>query len=160
MIGHLYFRGLGEVMSMDDAMIDSLPYIIHETRSRALKQVLLDKLEKSFLHKERLQRLFLIHDYIPEGIANDNFVAQLDLLKERLHGEKQYDEDIASLLHSLSHTEVSTYHMLADWAEMMREDIDADLLHQSLEEEEEFDNRLASLELRMTRDDAKQALAH
>jgi ferritin-like metal-binding protein YciE len=144
----LYLLELSDLYSAEKQIVKALPKMIDKTESPELRQALENHLEETHGHVERLEQVFEMHGESPqkekckgmEGVLaeGDEFVGKDATPAVR-------DAAIISAAQRVEHYEMAAYGTVRTWAEQLGYDKAAEVLQETLDEEEAADEKLTDI---------------
>lgn len=139
-----FLHELMDVYDAEQQILKALPKMSEAAEHEELKEMFEEHLEETEGQVERLQKVFEI---IGEKAKAKKCKGMQGLIKE---GEDAISEEMgdAALIASaqkVEHYEIATYGSLHSWARLLGEDDAADLLEETLDEEEATDEKLTQI---------------
>lgn len=144
----LFEAGLREVYCAETAVLALLPKMSDKASSTALRVALDDHLRETELHIARLEQVFARLDRQPSSRdcpAIAGLIAETEALIAQARDPEVLDAGLIGCAQAIEHFEMARYATLIVWAERLDMIELADILEDSLEEEETADERLAEL---------------
>jgi len=151
-----FLTELGDIYDAEKQLLKALPKMALAAEHEELKESFLSHLAQSEEHVRRLEEVFeLLGDKPPSQKCK----AMQGLIAE---SEGRIDEDLgdASLIcaaQKIEHYEIATYGCLRTWAKLLDHDDAANLLEETLDEETDADEHLASVAVQIVNLDASEA---
>ena len=144
----LYIEELRDLYNAENQLVKALPKMAKHASHQELKQAFEDHLEQTKEHVERLDEIFKRLDERPTGKTCKGMKGLIEEGSEIL--EKDGDESVldAALIGAaqrVEHYEIAGYGTVRTFANMLGENEAAELLQQTLQEEEETDKKLTEL---------------
>lgn len=144
----LFLHELKDVYSAEKQLVKTLPKVAKKASAPELKQAIEEHLSQTEEHVSRLEQVFEMLEEKPKAMKCKGMEGILEEGDEalKLKGTPEaLDAAIIMAAQKVEHYEIASYGSLATWADMMgRRDIKK-LLGQTLEEEEETDQKLTDL---------------
>jgi ferritin-like metal-binding protein YciE len=144
----LYVEELKDLYSAENQLVKALPKMAKTATSDELREGFEEHLEQTKEHVQRLQEIF---DKLGEKATGKKCMGMEGLIKEgsEVMGDDfedaVMDAAIISAAQRVEHYEMAGYGSVIAYAEILGEDEAASLLKQTLEEEEETDEKLTEL---------------
>lgn len=139
---------LRDVLSAEKQLVKALPKMAKGAHNEELKTAIEQHLEETKTHVERLEEVFKSLDLTARAKKCDAMEGLLEegssLLEEKAEPEV-LDALIIAASQKVEHYEIATYGTLCTWAKLLGHDTALDLLKQTLNEEEETDEKLTEL---------------
>ncbi|MBV9868839.1 MAG: ferritin-like domain-containing protein [Abitibacteriaceae bacterium] len=139
---------LQDLLSAETQLTQALPKLAEKATHPELKAAFQEHLEQTKGHVERLNQAFKLLGKSPESKTCE---AMKGLIKE---GQSVMEEDAApnvmdafliAAAQKVEHYEIASYGTVCTWAETIGNEELADLLGETLDEEEETDDKLTEL---------------
>lgn len=139
-----FLHELMDVYDAEQQILKALPKMSEAAEHEELKEMFEEHLEETEGQVERLRKVF---EVIGEKAKAKKCKGMQGLIKE---GEDAINEEMgdAALIASaqkVEHYEIATYGSLHSWARLLGEDDAADLLEETLDEEEATDEKLTQI---------------
>ncbi len=139
-----FLAELEEIYDAENQLIKALPKMAEAATHEELKDAFLSHLAETEEHVRRLEKIF---DILGEKAAARKSKAMQSLIIE---GSELAEEDFgdASLIcasQKIEHYEIASYGCLRSWAQLLDMDDPANLLEETLDEENAADEHLTSL---------------
>ena len=144
----LFLHQLKDTYFAENAIIKALPKLADAARSEELKGAFRLHLEETKKQVERLDRVFEIVGEKPEGVeckAIQGIIAEGDEVLENFGGGDAIDAGLISAAQAVEHYEITRYGTMLAWAKQLGLDDAAELLKETLVEEENTDEILSEL---------------
>jgi ferritin-like metal-binding protein YciE len=139
---------LRDLYHAENQILKALPKMVKAASSPNLKDGLEEHLEQTREHIERLERIFKDLDANPRGKTCKGLEGIIEegaeLLRENAEADVK-DAGLVAVVQKIEHYEMAGYGCARTWARQLGHDHIADLLQQTLEEEELTDERLTLL---------------
>ena len=144
----LFLHELKDVYSAEKQLIKALPKVARKASAPELKQAIEEHLSQTEEHASRLEQIFEMFEEKPKAMKCKGMEGILEEGEEamKLKGTPEaLDAALIMAAQKVEHYEIASYGSLATWADIMgRKDVKK-LLGQTLEEEEETDQKLTDL---------------
>lgn len=144
----LYIEELRDLYNAENQLVKALPKMAKAASSPELQQAFEDHLEQSKEHIERLDEIFEKLDKKPTGKTCHGMKGLVEEGSEII-GEKGedfvIDAGLIAAAQKVEHYEIASYGTVRAWAEMLGDDDAAELLLQTLDEEDETDKKLTEM---------------
>lgn len=144
----LFVHQLKDTYFAENAIIKALPKLADAARSEELKGAFQLHLEETRNQVERLDRVFEIVGEKPEGVeckAIQGIIAEGEEVVENFGGGDAIDAGLISAAQAVEHYEITRYGTMLAWAKQLGLDDAAELLKETLVEEENTDEILSEL---------------
>ena len=146
----LYVEGLRDLYSAENQIVKALPKLQKGATSPELKDAFTAHLEQSKEHVARLERICEELSISPKGKhckGMEGLLAEgADLLAEDAHPDVM-DAGLISSAQHVEHYEIAGYGTMRTYAQLLGHDSQAELLGDTLKEEEQTDQLLTGLSL-------------
>ena len=139
-----FIEELKDLYDAEKQITKALPKMAKAAENEELKEAFETHLEETEGQIERLERVFELFDETPKGKkckAMDGLVAEGRELIE----EEEGDAALICAAQKIEHYEIASYGSLVSWARLLGEDEAADILEETLGEEEQADEKLTDL---------------
>ena len=139
-----FIEELKDLYDAEKQITKALPKMAKAAEHEELKEAFETHLEETEGQIERLERVFELFDETPKGKkckAMDGLVAEGRELIE----EEEGDAALICAAQKIEHYEIASYGSLVSWARLLGEDEAADILEETLGEEEQADEKLTDL---------------
>ena len=144
----LFLHQLKDTYFAENAILKALPKMADAARSPELKGAFGVHLEETRKQVERLDSVFELLGAKPEGVeckAILGIIAEGDEVAEEFGGDDALDAGLIAAAQAVEHYEITRYGTLLAWAEQLGMDEAAELLRETLVEEENTDELLSEL---------------
>lgn len=144
----LFVHGLKDIYYAEKKSKKTLSTMAQKATDADLTSYLQEHAQRSDTHIERLDRVFEIIGEKAEGVeckAMDGILAECEHLMQDVSDPETMDAAIVFCEQAIEHYEITRYGSLATFAERLGFSEAADLLGETLGEEEETDKRLSVL---------------
>jgi ferritin-like metal-binding protein YciE len=144
----LFEATLKDVYYAEATILKALPKMIKAVKSPELKAAFQAHLEETKGQVGRLDKVFKLIGVKPEGKKCPVIVGLVEECEEIIEEAKDDDVRDAGVLacgQAVEHYEISRYGTLRAWAERLEMEDAVALLHETLEEEKEADQKLSGL---------------
>ncbi len=145
---HLLIHELKDVYNAEKQLVKALPKVAKKASAPELKQAIEEHLEQTEEHVSRLEEVFEMLGQSAKSVKCKGMEGILEEGEEALKMKGSPDTLDAAIIMSaqkVEHYEIAAYGSLATWADMLgRKDIKR-VLGQTLEEEEQTDEKLTKL---------------
>jgi ferritin-like metal-binding protein YciE len=144
----LYVDELKDLLNAENQLVKALPKMAKAANSEELQQAFEEHLEQTKGHVQRLEEVFSM---LGEKASGKKCMGMEGLIKE---GSEMMQEDfegdvmdaaLISAAQRVEHYEIAAYGTVCAFAEQLGESEQASLLHETLEEEKETDQKLTDL---------------
>jgi len=144
----LFLHQLKDTYFAENAIIKALPKLAEAARSEELRGAFGVHLEETRKQVQRLDEVFKLVGEKPEGVeckAILGIIAEGDEVIEEFGGSDAIDAGLISAAQAVEHYEITRYGTLLAWAEQLELPDAAELLKETLVEEENTDELLSEL---------------
>jgi ferritin-like metal-binding protein YciE len=144
----LFHETLKDIYFAEKKILTALPKMAKAAHSEELAAAFEKHAEETEAQVERLEQVFEMMDKQPRGKNCPAILGLIEEGQEVMHDFKESDALDAGLLagaQAVEHYEISRYGTLIAWAKQMGMDDAANLLEQTLAEEEKTDKSLTKL---------------
>jgi ferritin-like metal-binding protein YciE len=144
----LFLHQLKDTYFAENAIIKALPKLAEAAQSEELKGAFGVHLEETRNQVKRLDQVFKLIGQKPEGVecqAIQGIIAEGDEVIEEFGGGEAIDAGLISAAQAVEHYEIARYGTLLAWAKQLELDEAADLIEETLVEEENTDELLSEL---------------
>jgi ferritin-like metal-binding protein YciE len=141
----VFIEELGDLYSAENQLIKALPKMAKAAQSQELKDAFSAHLGETENHVERLQQVFEIFSKPPRGRKCKGMEGLIDEAKEVISenkGTAAIDAALICAAQKVEHYEIAAYGCLRTWAKILDNQQAAELLQQTLQEEESADEKL------------------
>jgi ferritin-like metal-binding protein YciE len=144
----LYVDELKDLWSAETQITKALPKMMKAATNPKLKRAFNTHLKQTERHIKRLERIFKELDESPRGkkcVGMEGLIKEgQELIKEKPEAEV-LDAGLIAAAQHVEHYEMAGYGCVRTWARQMGEDRQAELLQETLDEEEQTDRLLTEL---------------
>jgi ferritin-like metal-binding protein YciE len=144
----LYVDELKDLWSAETQITKALPKMMKAATNSKLKKAFNTHLKQTERHIKRLERIFKELDESPRGkkcVGMEGLIKESqELIKEKPDADV-LDAGLISAAQHVEHYEMAGYGTVRTWARQMGEDRQAELLQETLDEEEQTDRLLTDL---------------
>jgi|SRR5665213_433024 len=144
----LFLDELADMHDAENRISKALPKLAQAAASEELKEALLEHLEETKGHIEKVKQVFAAFD---EKAKSKECKATVGLLEEGDEIAKENKDEptvnaaIISACQKVEHYEIASYGTLVEWAKLLDNDEAVSLLKEILEEEKSADEKLSEL---------------
>lgn len=149
-LNDLFEETLKDVYFAENAILKALPKMAAKATSKDLKAAFKEHTEQTEGQVERLNKIFKLIGKKPEGKecpALKGLVEETEELMGEAKNADVLDAGLIGCAQAVEHYEIARYGTLSAWAEQLKMEEAATLLEETLEEEEETDEKLSELAL-------------
>lgn len=153
----LFESTLKDVYYAEATILKALPKMIKAVKSEDLKTAFGDHLEETKVHVTRLNEVFKLIEVTPEGKkcpVIEGLVKECEDLIADAEDDDVRDAGVLACGQAVEHYEITRYGTLRAWAERLELEDVVELLHETLEEEKEADQKLSDLAYAAINEDA------
>ena len=139
-----FIEELKDLYDAEKQITKALPKMAKAAEHDELREAFETHLEETENQIERLEKVFELFDETPKGKkckAMEGLVAEGKELIE----EEEGDAALICAAQKVEHYEIASYGSLISWARLLGEDEAADLLEETLAEEEQADEKLTDI---------------
>jgi ferritin-like metal-binding protein YciE len=144
----LYVDELKDLWSAETQITKALPKMMKAASNPKLKKAFNTHLKQTERHVKRLERIFKELDESPRGkkcVGMEGLIKEgQELIKEKPQADV-LDAGLIAAAQHVEHYEIAGYGCVRTWARQMGEDRQAELLQETLDEEEQTDRLLTEL---------------
>ena len=144
----LYIDQLQQLHSVETQITDALPQMIDAATDTRLKQGLQSHLQETRVHVQRVEQILNQLDGKVDSKKSKGIAALIaegeDVIKDATDDSVR-DAGIIAAAQKVEHYEMAAYGTVRNWAEILGQDNQADLLDKTLEEEKHADALLTSI---------------
>jgi ferritin-like metal-binding protein YciE len=144
----LYVAELKDLWSAENQITKALPKMIKAATNPKLKKAFNTHLKQTERHVKRLERIFKGLEESPRGkkcVGMEGLIKEgAELIKEKPEPEV-LDAGLIAAAQHIEHYEIAGYGCVRTWARQLGEDRHAELLQETLNEEERTDKLLTEL---------------
>lgn len=144
----LYLHTLRDIYYAEKQIEKALPKMIDKTRSPQLKQGFEQHLEETRHHIQRLEQVFDLIGEKAKGVtcpAIDGIIKEAEDIAGDIADDKVLDAALAAAAQAVEHYEMTRYGTLIAWSKELGRTEAANVLQQTLSEEEATDRKLTQL---------------
>lgn len=144
----LFLDELADVLYAEKLLVKTLPKMARAAQSEELREAIEMHLEETQTHVDRIGQVFELFDKPVKAKkceAMEGLVAEGKTIMEEWKGSPASDAGLISAAQKVEHYEIASYGTLATWAELLGNEEAADLLKETLDEEEATDEKLTQL---------------
>jgi len=144
----LFQHTLNDVYAAETAILKALPRMADAARSEALREAFQDHLKETQQQVRRLEQIFLQFGGRAEGIqckAIQGIIEEGEEVIQQFSGGEAADAGLIASAQAVEHYEITRYGTLLAWAKQLGLDEAADLIKETLIEEESTDELLSEL---------------
>lgn len=144
----LYVDELKDLWSAETQITKALPKMMKAATNSKLKRAFNTHLKQTERHIKRLERIFKELDESPRGkkcVGMEGLIREgQELIKEKPEADV-LDAGLIAAAQHVEHYEIAGYGCVRTWAHQMGEERQAELLQETLDEEEQTDRLLTEL---------------
>lgn len=147
-LNDLFYDMLRDIFYAEKQILKALPKMARAAQSDELTAAFEKHLDETEMQVERLQKVFELLDKPARGKTCEAIIGLLDEGKEVMDtfkGSPALDAGLIAGAQAVEHYEISRYGTLVTWAKTLGQKEIADLLAQTLAEEETTDKNLTKL---------------
>ncbi len=147
-LNDLFLHQLKDTYFAENAILKALPKMMEQARSTELKSALGVHLDETKGQVKRLEEVFALLRQKPEGVeckAILGIVGEGEEVMQEFAGSDALDAGIIAAAQAVEHYEITRYGTLHAWANQLGNSEAADLLKETLVEEENTDDILSDL---------------
>ena len=144
----LFLHQLKDTYYAENAIVKALPKLMEAAKDDELKTALGVHLEETKAQVKRLDQVFKLIGEKAEGVqckAIEGIIAEGDEVIEEFSGGEAIDAGLISAAQAIEHYEITRYGTMLAWAKQLDLSEVADLLKETLIEEENTDEILSDL---------------
>lgn len=148
---------LKALYDVEAQLVKALPKMAQKATEPSLKKGFEKHLEQTKGQVDRLERAFEMLGTGPKKLTVDairGLVADAEWVIKNVHGEEALDTNLIAAARCVEHYEMASYDAAIEWAKALGQDDIAELLGETLKEEQETDEELAALAQSTVNDDA------
>lgn len=146
-LDQLYYDELRDLYDAEHRIVKILPKLAKAASSEELRDAFTEHLDESQVHIERLGQIFESLDKAAKAkicAGMQGIIAEGAEILE-LEGGPTKDAGLIACAQRVEHYEMAAYWTVRTWAKQLGRDDDAQLLQETLDEEEETDERLKEI---------------
>jgi ferritin-like metal-binding protein YciE len=144
----LFLHQLKDIYFAETTIVKALPKLAEAAQSEELKGAFLVHLKETEGQVKRLDQVFKLLGERAQGVeckAIQGIIAEGDELAEEFKGGEALDAGLIAAAQAVEHYEITRYGTLLAWAKQLGMDEAAQLLEETLVEEENTDEILSEL---------------
>ncbi len=144
----LYLHTLRDVYYAEKQIENALPKMIEKASDERLKSAFSSHLEETHGHVRRLEQVFQMIGAEAKGVncpAIDGIIEEAEDIASDVSDENVLNAALAAAAQAVEHYEITRYGTLIAWSRELGRDDCADLLRQTIAEEEAADEKLTRL---------------
>jgi ferritin-like metal-binding protein YciE len=144
----LYVEELKDLYSAENQLVKALPKMAKAASSEKLRQGFEGHLEQTKGHVQRLEKIFQSLDESPKGkkcVGMEGLVKEGSEAMEEDFEDAVLDAALIGAARRVEHYEIAAYGAVSEFAKALGETEHASLLEETLEEENETDDKLKKL---------------
>ena len=144
----LYIKELKDLYSAENQIIKALPKMVKAATNEDLAAGFEEHLEQTREHAARLEKILKSHDETTRGPKCHGMEGVLEEGKEMMEeegDEEVIDAGLISAAQRVEHYEMAGYGCVVAYAKLLGDKAGAKLLQQTLDEEEQTDEKLTDL---------------
>ena len=144
----LYIKELKDLYSAENQIIKALPKMVKAATNADLAAGFEEHLEQTREHAARLEKILKSHDETTRGPKCHGMEGVLEEGKEMMEeegDEEVIDAGLISAAQRVEHYEMAGYGCVVAYAKLLGDKAGAKLLQQTLDEEEQTDEKLTDL---------------
>ena len=144
----LFVHQLADIYYAEKRIVGALPEMIDKATSPKLKSAFETHLGETRNHVKRLEQVFEMHGSKPESVtcpAIDGIIQEADEVAGEVEDKDVLDAALIAAAQAVEHYEMTRYGTLIAWAKTLGRNECADVLRQTLGEEEAADKKLTTI---------------
>ena len=144
----LFVHQLADIYYAEKRIVGALPEMIDKATSPKLKSAFETHLGETRNHVKRLEQVFEMHGSKPESVncpAIDGIIQEADEVAGEVEDKSVLDAALIAAAQAVEHYEMTRYGTLIAWAKTLGRNDCADVLRQTLGEEEAADKKLTTI---------------
>lgn len=144
----LYLHTLEDIYYAEQQIVKALPKMIDKASSDTLRQAFEAHLQETNGQIERLEEVFALLDKDPKGVtcpAIDGIIKEANEISKEISDPQVLDAALAAAAQAVEHYEITRYGTLIAWSKEMGRSSCADILQQTLDEEQATDRKLTEI---------------
>ena len=153
----LFVSELKDLYSAENQIIKALPKMAKASSTPELRSAFEEHLEQTRGHVERLERIFETLEATPKGKKCKAMEGLIEEGKEILEADAEpsvRDAGLIAAAQRVEHYEIAGYGCVRTYARLLRDEQSANMLQETLDEEEETDKKLTQIAETMVNVDA------
>jgi ferritin-like metal-binding protein YciE len=139
-----FIEELKDLYDAEKQLTKALPKMAKAAEHEELKEALETHLEETQGQIKRLEKVFELFDEQPKGKKCKAMEGLIEEGKDLIQ-EEEGDAAMICAAQKIEHYEIASYGSLISWARLLGEDEAADLLEETLGEEEQADEKLTDV---------------
>ena len=139
---------LGSLLDIETQLVKALPKMAKAANEQKLRDAFIEHLEETEAHVERIEQAFENIDSVPKKMkveAIRGLIEDADWIGKSAKNPAARDALLVAAAQCVEQYEIASYRSACAWARLIDRDEIADLLQQTLDEEEETNETLAEL---------------
>jgi ferritin-like metal-binding protein YciE len=144
----LFVHQLKDMYYAEKRIVDALPKMIRKASSTQLKSAFESHLDETRNHVRRLEQVFKMHGSSPQTVtcpAIDGIIKEADEVAGEVEKKDVLDAALIAAAQAVEHYEMARYGTLIAWAKTLGRNDCADILGETLREEEAADKKLTKI---------------
>jgi ferritin-like metal-binding protein YciE len=144
----LFVHQLKDMYYAEKRIVDALPKMIRKASSTQLKSAFESHLDETRNHVRRLEQVFKMHGSSPQTVtcpAIDGIIKEADEVAGEVEKKDVLDAALIAAAQAVEHYEMARYGTLIAWAKTLGRNDCADILGETLREEEAADRKLTKI---------------
>ena len=144
----LFLDELADMYDAENRIAKALPKMAKAATDEDLKTAILDHLEETKGHIEKVERVFAAFDEKAKGKkckATVGLLEEGDEIASDNKGEPTVNAAIISACQKVEHYEIASYGTLVEWGKLLDNDEAVNLLEEILEQEKQANEKLTGL---------------
>lgn len=139
-----FITELRDLYDAEKQITRALPKLAKAAEDEGLKEAFTSHLEETEEHINRLDKVFKLFGEQPKGKKCKGMEGLLEEGKEMIE-EEEGDAALICAAQKVEHYEIAAYGSLVSWAKLLGEEDAAEILGETLEEEEQTDEKLSEI---------------
>ena len=147
-LDQLFTHFLKDMYTAEKTILETLPKMAKKADSSELRKAFEEHEKQTKNHVKRLDQVFKLMDERVAGVpckAIEGIVAEGKEIMNEAESADALDAGLIAAAQAVEHYEIARYGTMAAWAKELGMDEAAELLHETLEEEVETDEKLSEL---------------
>jgi ferritin-like metal-binding protein YciE len=147
-LNDLFVHQLQDIYYAEKQLVKALPSMAEKATDKQLKQGLLEHLDQTRTHVQRLEEVFRMHDAEIKAVncpAIDGIIEEANEVAGEVADKEVLDAALINAAQAAEHYEITRYGSLIAWARQLGRNDCASVLQQTLDEEKTTDRKLTSL---------------
>ncbi|WP_322889680.1 MULTISPECIES: ferritin-like domain-containing protein [unclassified Yoonia] len=144
----LYLHTLEDIYYAEQQIVKALPKMMDKASSDTLRQAFEAHLQETKGQIERLEEVFALLGKDPKGVtcpAIDGIIKEANEISKEIADAQVLDAALAAAAQAVEHYEITRYGTLIAWSREMGRTSCADILQQTLDEENATDRKLTEI---------------